>query len=48
MCEIPDLVKTIKAINPWSFGVQIFLLFLFNGFFSFIYPFLYFVYVCAR
>ena len=33
MCEIPDLVKTIKAINPWSFGVQIFLLFLFNGFF---------------
>lgn len=33
MCEIPDLVKTIKAINSWSFGVQIFLLFLFNGFF---------------
>ena len=33
MCEIPDLVKTIKAINPWSFGVQIFLLFLFHGFF---------------
>ena len=28
MCEIPDLVKTIKAINPWSFGVQIFLLFI--------------------